>query len=208
MAKPSVLDILMLPATEAAPRLVGAVFTFDGCAGRIVEVEAYTEDDPASHSYGGRRPRNATMFMEAGSLYVYRSYGVHWCANVVTGPEGSGQAVLLRAVEPLAGLPKMRRRRKATERRLCAGPGNLTAAFGLSGKHDGIVLGRDYNLELGTGGEVWVGPRIGITQVADWPRRFFDAGSPFLSRGPGPASRPLDLDGRLFLAKAKKVRTI
>lgn len=193
------LDILALSAPEAAPRLIGAVFSFNGRSGRIVEVEAYTEDDPASHSYGGRRHRNATMFMEAGRLYVYRSYGVHWCANLVTGPPGSGQAVLLRATEPLDGLAEMRRVRPGVaDHRLCAGPGNLTAAFALTGEHDGSLLGEDFELTVGEPCQVWVGQRIGVTRAADLPRRFFNPKSPSLSRGPGLRSMPFEPGDRFF----------
>lgn len=180
---PDPLQILSLDAPVAAPLLIGCIFEFKEFSGRIVETEAYTETDPASHSYGGRRPRNATMFKEAGHLYVYRSYGVHWCANLVTGPEGSGQAVLLRALEPLGAVDAMRVNRPCAElTRLCAGPGNLTAALGISGDHDGIALGRGFDLRPGPGGEVWCGPRIGITKSADLPLRFFDRHSRFLSR--------------------------
>jgi DNA-3-methyladenine glycosylase len=180
---PDPLHILSLDAPIAAPLLIGWIFEFGKFSGRIVETEAYTETDPASHSYGGRRPRNATMFKTAGHLYVYRSYGVHWCANLVTGPEGSGQAVLLRALEPIGGVDSMLANRPGTElTRLCAGPGNLTAAFGLSGNHDGIVLGQGFGLKPGISVEVWSGPRIGISKAVDLPYRFFERNSRFLSR--------------------------
>ncbi len=181
---PKMLHILRLDAHEAAPRLVGARFAFGGCSGIIVEAEAYGEADPASHSYGGRRPRNATMFKEAGRLYVYRSYGVHWCVNLVTGHEGSGQAVLLRALEPREGVEQMKIRRgfHSAFERLCAGPGNLSAAFGISGEHDGAELGNEFELSACEVRKVWAGPRIGVTQAAMVPWRFFDPGSRFLSR--------------------------
>lgn len=209
MKTASPLDILRLPAPEAAPLLIGAILSANGRSGRIVEVEAYTEDDPASHSYGGKRRRNASMFLAAGHLYIYRSYGVHWCANLVTGPEGSGQAVLLRAVEPLTGLPRMRAERPGVpDHRLCAGPGNVCASFSFSGSHDGLRLGNGFDLRLGGPSEVWVGPRIGISRATDLPRRFFDPHSPALSRRSGRSSRPLEPDLALFWAKLKKVRTI
>lgn len=159
--------------------LLGAVLVVerDGTlvAGRIKETEAYTADDPASHSFRGRTPRNVVMFGPPGHLYVYRSYGVHWCANVVTGSEGDGQAVLLRAVDPLEGADEMLRRRG--RRPLADGPGKLCQAFGLDGDDDGADLcgqGPIRILDDGAGQLVdpIVGPRIGITKAVDTPWRF------------------------------------
>jgi DNA-3-methyladenine glycosylase len=143
-------------------------------AGRIVETEAYTADDPASHSFRGPTQRNAVMFGPAGHLYVYRSYGIHWCANVVTGAEGDGQAVLLRAVDPVEGADEMLRRRGRTP--LADGPGKLCQAFGLTGDDDGADLCSHGPIRILDGGvgpvESVAGPRIGITRAVDTPWRF------------------------------------
>lgn len=159
-------------AVEVAADLIGKVFVVGGCAGRIVEVEAYTQDDPASHSVRGPTARNATMFGPPGRLYVYFTYGMHHCANVVTGPQGRGEAVLLRAVVPIAGLDEMRARRPGRpDRSLTDGPGKLAQAFGLDRDHDGTVA-----VVLDDGapivGRVEVTPRIGISRAVDWPRRW------------------------------------
>jgi DNA-3-methyladenine glycosylase len=162
--------------------LLGAVLVVERAgtlvAGRIVETEAYTADDPASHSFRGRTPRNAVMFGPAGHLYVYRSYGIHWCANVVTGAEGDGQAVLLRAVDPVEGVDEMLRRRG--RRPLADGPGKLCQAFGLDGDDDGADLcgeGPIRIVDAGAGSPVdpITGPRIGITKAVDTPWRFRSA---------------------------------
>jgi DNA-3-methyladenine glycosylase len=161
-----------------APDLLGTVLVVerDGIrlAGRIIETEAYMADDPASHSFRGPTPRNEAMFGPAGHLYVYRSYGIHWCANVVTGSEGDGQAVLLRAVDPLEGSDKMLRRRGRHP--LADGPGKLCQAFGLTGDDDGADLcsrGPIRILDDGTGPvESIAGPRIGISRAVDTPWRF------------------------------------
>jgi DNA-3-methyladenine glycosylase len=144
-------------------------------AGRIIETEAYTADDPASHSYRGRTMRNEVMFGPAGHLYVYRSYGIHWCANVVTGIEGDGQAVLLRAVDPVEGADEMHRRRG--RRPLADGPGKLCQAFGIDGDDDGTDLCVPSPIRIlddGAGPPVdpIAGPRIGITKAIDTPWRF------------------------------------
>src|SRR3954453_22816105 len=120
---------------EVAPELIGATLLFRGVGGIIVEVEAYHHTDPAAHSYGGQTQRNAVMFGPAGFAYVYRSYGIHWCVNFVCQPAGSASAVLIRALQPTAGLAAMRRRRGLTEERLlCSGPGRLCAALGITDK--------------------------------------------------------------------------
>ncbi len=164
-------------------------------AGRIVETEAYEgELDPASHAANGPTPRNAVMFGPAGSLYVYRSYGIHWCANVVCGPEGVAGAVLIRALEPTVGLESMwpRRPKARAARDLCSGPGKLCAALGISDAHYGLNLfdrSSPVRLEPPEGQKdfgpdqsaVLVGPRIGISVAVDRPLRF-GLDSPHLSR--------------------------
>lgn len=143
--------------------------------GRIVETEAYTTDDPASHSFRGPTLRNAVMFGPAGHLYVYRSYGIHWCANVVTGTEGDGQAVLLRSVDPVEGVDEMLRRRGRTP--LTDGPGKLCQAFGIDGDDDGTDLCGEGPIRILDDGlapriDPIAGPRIGITKAVDTPWRF------------------------------------
>jgi DNA-3-methyladenine glycosylase len=170
-----------------APDLVGATLLFDGVGGTIVEVEAYHHADPASHSFFGRTPRNAAMFGPPGHAYVYRSYGIHWCLNFVCEEEGSGSAVLVRALEPTAGLDAMRARRGVADvRLLCSGPGRLCQALGITGAHDGLALDRaPFALRARPAGasvEIAVGPRIGITKAADEPWRYGLEGSRFLSR--------------------------
>jgi DNA-3-methyladenine glycosylase len=170
---------------EVAPALIGWTLLVDGVGGTIVEAEAYREDDPASHSYGGPRGRNVVMFGPPGRLYVYRSYGVHWCANVVCEPEGSGAAVLLRALEPTHGLDQMRARRGTDDvRLLCSGPGRLTQALGVTSEHNGLRLDAP-PFELVPPAEpleVAVSRRIGITRAPERPWRYLAAGSRFVSR--------------------------
>jgi DNA-3-methyladenine glycosylase len=170
---------------EVAPELVGATLLVDGAGGRIVEVEAYDPGDPASHGYRGPTARNRSMFGPPGHAYVYRSYGIHWCLNLVCGPEGSAEAVLVRALEPLAGLGRMRERRgTGADRLLCSGPGRLCEALAITGAHDGLPLDRP-PFELRAAEEavaVVTGPRVGITRAAELAWRYGLAGSPFLSR--------------------------
>ena len=170
---------------EVAPDLLGVTLLVEGVGGTIVEVEAYDGTDPASHGFRGRTPRNAAMFGPAGHAYVYRSYGIHWCLNLVCEEEGSAAAVLVRALEPTHGLEPMRARRGLGEKRLlCAGPGRLCQALGVSGDHDGLALDRPPFELLAPAGpvEVAIGPRIGITRAAELPWRYGVAGSRYLSR--------------------------
>ena len=176
---------------EVAPELVGATLLVDGVGGVIVEVEAYDQEDPASHGYGGLTARNAAMFGPPAHAYVYRSYGIHWCLNLVCESEGRASAVLLRALEPTAGLELMRARRGVeSERLLCAGPGRICEALGVTRDHDALPLDEPpFRLVARTHQpEVVAVPRIGISRAAELPWRYVAAGSRFLSK-PVPASR-------------------
>ena len=175
---------------EVAPELIGATLLVDGAGGRIVEVEAYDQEDPASHAYRGRTPRNASMFGPPGHAYVYRSYGIHWCLNLVCEGEGVPSAVLIRALEPSHGLDEMRKRRGLDDPRLLAsGPGRLCQALGITREHDGLPLDRPpFELhERATPAEVLAGARVGITRATELPWRYVEAGSRFLSRALRPA---------------------
>jgi DNA-3-methyladenine glycosylase len=170
---------------ELAPELVGATLLVDGVGGLIVEVEAYDHEDPAAHGYRGKTARNASMFGPPGHAYVYRSYGIHWCLNFVCEDVGVANAVLIRALEPTHGLETMRARRGvADDRLLCAGPGRLCQALGVTREHDGFPLDEPpFELRARGGApEIAIGPRIGITQAAEKPWRYGVAGSRFLSR--------------------------
>ena len=163
--------------------LIGWEVRVDGVGGRIVEVEAYHHEDPASHSYTGPTPRNAAMFGPPAHAYVYRSYGIHWCLNFVCG-ETPGSGLLLRALEPTAGLEAMRERRGVAElRALCSGPGKLCQALAVTRAHNALPLDRPpFALTPGSAAGIVTGPRIGISKAADKPWRFGEAGSPFVSR--------------------------
>jgi DNA-3-methyladenine glycosylase len=170
---------------EVAPDLIGVTLLVDGVGGRIVEVEAYDQEDPASHGYRGRTPRNEAMFGPAGHAYVYRSYGIHWCLNLVCGEEGVPEAALIRALEPTAGIPRQQRRRGTKElRALCSGPGRLCQALAITREHDGLPLDRSpFRLEArDTVPEIVTAPRIGITRATELSWRYLEAGSPYLSR--------------------------
>jgi DNA-3-methyladenine glycosylase len=170
---------------DVAQDLIGTTLLVDGVGGTVVEVEAYHHTDPAAHSFNGRTARNAVMFGPPGHVYVYRSYGIHWCVNLVCEPEGSASAVLIRALMPTAGLEAMRRRRRvADDRLLCAGPGRLCQALAITGVYNGAALDQPpFALFARTAPvEIVSGPRIGITRAADLPWRYGLKGSPFLSR--------------------------
>jgi len=170
---------------EVAPDLIGATLRFDGVGGRMVEVEAYHHTDPAAHSFRGQTERNAVMFGPPGYAYVYRSYGIHWCLNFVCEPEGSASAVLIRALEPTAGLSTMRRRRGVTDPRLlCSGPGRLCEALRISHRQNGFALDEPpFELFARSDAvEVVAGPRIGITKAVNEPWRYGLKGSRFLSK--------------------------
>jgi DNA-3-methyladenine glycosylase len=170
---------------EVAPDLIGATLLVSGVGGRIVEVEAYDQTDPAAHSFHGPTARNAVMFGPPGYAYVYRSYGIHWCLNLVCQPKGSAAAVLIRAIEPLTGLAAMRRRRGMDdERLLCAGPGRVCEALAVTAAHNGLALFKPpfEIFKRMQPVEVVTGPRIGLTKAIDKPWRYGLKGSRFLSK--------------------------
>jgi DNA-3-methyladenine glycosylase len=170
---------------EVAPNLIGVTLLVDGVGGIIVEVEAYHHTEPAAHSYNGLTPRNAVMFGPAGFVYVYRSYGIHWCVNFVCEKAGSASAVLIRALEPTHGIPAMRRRRGVhDERSLCSGPGKLTEALAITHAHNGLALDKPpMALYAATAKpDVVTGLRIGLTKAVDLPWRYGLRGSKFVSK--------------------------
>jgi DNA-3-methyladenine glycosylase len=181
------------PSTQVAPDLLGRVLVRTlpsgvRLAARLVETEAYQQDDPASHSFGGRTARTEVMFGPPGHLYVYFTYGMHFCMNVVTGARGEGSAVLLRAAEPLVGLEQMRALRGVEDlRALCSGPGKLCQALGVDRADDGddLVRGSGLSIHRGEGvpaDRVEITPRIGIRRAAERPWRFVVRGDAFVSR--------------------------
>jgi DNA-3-methyladenine glycosylase len=178
-------DFFARSVHQVAPDLIGATLLVDGVGGPIVEVEAYDQQDPASHGHRGRTPRNAVMFGPPGHAYVYRSYGIHWCLNLVCGGEGVPEAVLIRALEPTRGVELQQRRRGVENvRQLCSGPGKLCQALGITREHDGLALDvPPFQLEARAEvPEIVTGPRIGITRATELSWRYMSAGSPYLSR--------------------------
>jgi DNA-3-methyladenine glycosylase len=170
---------------EAAPDLIGATLLVDGVGGVIVELEAYDQEDPASHGFRGRTARNASMFGPPGHAYVYRSYGIHWCLNFVCAEPERADAVLIRALEPTHGVDIMRARRKVEPlTALCSGPGKLCQALGITRDHDGCALDEPpfEPLARAETPRIVTGPRIGITRAAELTWRYGLAGSPYLSR--------------------------
>lgn len=181
--------LLERPAEQVAPGLLGALLTAGGVTVRLTEVEAYAgEADPGSHAYRGRTPRTQVMFGPAGHAYVYFSYGMHWCLNVVAGPDGTASGVLLRAAEVVGGLDLARARRpEARDRDLCRGPARLTRALGVTGEYGGLDLLDDRSplrlvLPAEPTGPVRCGPRVGVAgEGAPTPWRFWLAGDPTVS---------------------------
>ncbi|WP_423784721.1 DNA-3-methyladenine glycosylase [Euzebya pacifica] len=183
--------VLQGDSPVVAPRLLGTILERpeEGTAVRIIEVEAYDEDDPASHTFRGRTARNAVMFGPAGHAYVYFTYGMHWCMNVVTGPDGHGQAVLLRAAEVVDGEAVLRARRgdRVRDRDLLRGPARLASALGIDGALGGVdLLDPTSPVQLAEDGfgvpTVATGPRVGVRLAADRPWRFWIEGHPQVSR--------------------------
>ena len=178
-------DFFARSAHEVAPDLIGVTLLVDGVGGPIVEVEAYDQEDPASHGFRGRTARNASMFGPPGYAYVYRSYGIHWCLNFVCDVEGRAEAALIRALAPSQGLEAMRGRRGVrAERALCSGPGKLCQALAITRAHDSLPLDKPPFRLLARPNKVdiAVGRRIGITKAAEKPWRYGLAGSRFLSK--------------------------
>jgi len=179
-------DFFRRPPGVCARALIGCIFRWHGCEGRIVETESYEEfDDPACHTWNRPAARNFIATHDAGTAYVYLNYGVHWLFNVLTkGPEGNG-FVLFRALEPVAGLEEMRKRRGVSDEiSLCSGPGKLTKALGIMGIHHGVDFlgGGPTGIREGGGMEIVTGGRIGISRAAERPWRFGAAASSCLSR--------------------------
>lgn len=174
-----------VPPDILAKQLIGAFFSYRGAGGIIVETEAYDETDPASHSFCGKTHRNAVMFGPPATLYVYRSYGIHWCVNFVCRPANHGAAVLIRAIEPTEGIELMQARRRLSDiRLLCAGPGRICQALGITGQENGLPIDSaacSFKPPSQTF-DIVSGPRIGISKATEKPWRFGMSCSSFLSR--------------------------
>jgi DNA-3-methyladenine glycosylase len=179
---------------EVAPDLIGCTLLHGDCGGVIVETESYERDDPACHAYVGRTARNEVLFGPPGCAYVYLSYGIHSLLNAVAEPDGQAAAVLIRALEPAAGIEQMRRRRgQRRDEELCSGPGKLTEAVGVGLGDNGASLTTPPFALLPREGawkgvEVAAGPRVGISKATENPWRFFAVGNRFVSR-PHPVSQ-------------------
>jgi DNA-3-methyladenine glycosylase len=175
----------MQDSPQVARRLIGMTLLVDGVGGVIVETEAYDREDPASHSFSGPTPRNAVMFGPPGRAYVYLSYGIHWCLNFVCREAGHGAGVLIRALQPTAGISTMiARRRQRDPRLLCSGPGRLGQALGITHEMNGKRIDREPFRLTAARAEAAVvcAPRIGISKAVDQPWRFGLAGSTYVSR--------------------------
>ena len=176
------------PSPDVARRLIGVTLLIDGVGGRIVETEAYDSTEAASHGFAGLRPHNAALFGPPGHAYVYRSYGIHWCLNVVCREAGHGAGVLIRALEPTHGLARMRERRHLDDARLlCAGPGRVGQALGVDRRLDGLALDAAPFTLLAPPADapppvIAIGPRIGISKAVELPWRFGEKGSRYLSK--------------------------
>jgi|SRR3989338_5308626 len=171
---------------DVARNLLGCYLINGNCAGKIVETEAYLENDSASHSFKGKTKRNGAMFGEPGTAYVYFTYGMHHCFNVVTNKKGIGEAVLIRALEPVKGINKMKLNRKKEDIKfLCSGPAKLVAALGINKKHNGasLINGKIKITEGEKPKEIVSTGRIGIKNNAHLHYRFYIKGNPFISNG-------------------------
>jgi DNA-3-methyladenine glycosylase len=185
LAIPNYAEFFDRDAVTVARELIGCLFLVNGIGGVLVETEAYAQTDPASHSFRGQTERNAPMFGRPGTAYVYRSYGLHWCMNIVCQP---GSAVLLRALEPTHGVPVMQERRGLEALRLLAsGPGRLASALSIDALFNYLpVTDTPFSLECVNSADIITGPLIGISRATDQPWRFGLAGSRFVSK-PFPA---------------------
>lgn len=181
LAIPNSAEFFNRDAVIVARDLIGSRFLVNGIGGVLVETEAYALTDPASHSFRGQTPRNAPMFGDPGTAYVYRSYGLHWCMNIVCQP---GSAVLLRALEPTNGVPVMQKRRGIEALRLLAsGPGRLASALGIDVSFNYLSVTKiPFSLDHVKGADIITGPRIGISRATEQPWRFGLAGSRFVSK--------------------------